>query len=93
MVLDASKPVTYKKLLEKELHGFGIRLNQKKPNVYFKRHDKGGIQLHVQLPHAPTWITQDILKTILTVNQDKKNLLFQFQCSSLSSFPTRHASS
>ena len=58
MVLDASKPVTYKKLLEKELHGFGIRLNQKKPNIYFKRHDKGGIQLHVQLPHAPTHITQ-----------------------------------
>lgn len=66
MVLDASKPVTYKKLLEKELHGFGIRLNQKKPNVYFKRHDKGGIQLHVQLPHAPTHINQSILKTILT---------------------------
>lgn len=65
MVLDASKPVTYKKLLEKELHGFGIRLNQKKPNIYFKRHDKGGIQLHVQLPHAPTYITQDILKTVL----------------------------
>jgi len=33
--------VTHKKLIEKELHGFGIRLNQRKPNVYFKRHDKG----------------------------------------------------
>jgi ribosome-interacting GTPase 1 len=35
-------------------------------NVYFKRHDKGGIQLHVQLPHAPTHITQGILQTILS---------------------------
>ena len=66
MVLDASKPVTYKKLLEKELHGFGIRLNQKKPNIYFKRHDKGGIQLHVQLPHAPTHIDTGVLKTVLS---------------------------
>ena len=33
--------MTHKKLIEKELHGFGIRLNQRKPNVYFKRHDKG----------------------------------------------------
>ncbi|EKX34734.1 hypothetical protein GUITHDRAFT_80276 [Guillardia theta CCMP2712] len=65
MVLDASKPVTHKKLIEKELHGFGIRLNQSKPNVYFKRHDKGGIQLHVQLPHAPTYITPQILKSVL----------------------------
>mmetsp|Transcript_22167 Transcript_22167/g.55907 ORF Transcript_22167/g.55907 Transcript_22167/m.55907 type:complete len:381 (-) Transcript_22167:102-1244(-) len=65
IVLDASKPVTYKKLIEKELHGFGIRLNQKKPNVYFKRHDKGGIQLHVQLPSAPTHINPQVLKSIL----------------------------
>mmetsp|Transcript_19887 Transcript_19887/g.55211 ORF Transcript_19887/g.55211 Transcript_19887/m.55211 type:complete len:356 (-) Transcript_19887:174-1241(-) len=65
MVLDASKPVTHKKLLEKELHGFGIRLNQTRPNIYFKRHDKGGIQLHVQLPSAPTFITPELLRTIL----------------------------
>jgi small GTP-binding protein len=45
LVLDSSKPVTHKKLIEKELHGFGIRLNQRKPNVYFKRHDKGARHL------------------------------------------------
>mmetsp|Transcript_34384 Transcript_34384/g.70915 ORF Transcript_34384/g.70915 Transcript_34384/m.70915 type:complete len:378 (-) Transcript_34384:407-1540(-) len=65
MVLDSSKPVTHKKLIEKELHGFGIRLNQARPNVYFKRHDKGGIQLHVQLPSAPTHITPSVLKSVL----------------------------
>ena len=33
--------------------------------MYFKRHDKGGIQLHVQLGSAPTHITQAVLKSVL----------------------------
>lgn len=45
IVLDAGKPMTHKKLIEKELEGFGIRLNKKPPNVYFKRKEKGGIAL------------------------------------------------
>ena len=47
----------YITLIYKSCAGFGIRLNQSKPNIYFKRHDKGGIQLHVQLASAPTYIT------------------------------------
>lgn len=31
------------KLIEKELEGFGIRLNKKPPNITFKKKDKGGI--------------------------------------------------
>jgi small GTP-binding protein len=43
VILDASKPVTHKKIIEAELFGFGIRINQKPPDVKFLKKDKGGI--------------------------------------------------
>lgn len=43
IVLDCLKPLTHKKLIERELEGFGIRLNKKPPNITFKKKDKGGI--------------------------------------------------
>lgn len=39
------KPLQHKKLLEKELEGFGIRLNKQPPNILFKKKDKGGLNL------------------------------------------------
>ena len=42
IVLDAVKPLTHKRIIEKELEGFGIRLNQKRPNIVFQRKEKGG---------------------------------------------------
>ena len=33
IVLDAMKPFTHKRLIEKELEGFGIRLNKKPPAI------------------------------------------------------------
>ncbi|XP_077249992.1 GTP-binding protein-like protein isoform X2 [Tasmannia lanceolata] len=43
IVLDAIKPITHKRLIEKELEGFGIRLNKEPPNLSFRKKDKGGI--------------------------------------------------
>lgn len=43
IVLDVLKPITHKLLIEKELEGFGIRLNKAPPKLTFKRKDKGGI--------------------------------------------------
>ena len=43
IVLDASKPVTQKKIMERELEGFGIRLNKKPPNIVFVKKAKGGL--------------------------------------------------
>ena len=37
IVLDAGKPVTHKFLIERELDNFGIRLNQKPPDVKIKK--------------------------------------------------------
>lgn len=42
IVLDAAKPVTHKRLIERELSGFGIRLNAVAPEIVFKKKDKGG---------------------------------------------------
>lgn len=36
IMLDATKSETQKVLLEKELESVGIRLNKKRPNIYFK---------------------------------------------------------
>ncbi|KAG1681605.1 hypothetical protein FOA52_014113 [Chlamydomonas sp. UWO 241] len=43
IVLDCLKPLTHKRIIEKELEGFGIRLNKKPPSITFKKKDKGGI--------------------------------------------------
>ena len=43
IVLDASKPMTHKNIIERELEGFGIRLNKKPPDITFRRKAKGGI--------------------------------------------------
>jgi ribosome-interacting GTPase 1 len=43
VVLDAAKPVTHKKIIEAELFGFGIRINQEPPDVKFTKKENGGI--------------------------------------------------
>ena len=45
LVLDVLKPLTHKHLIEKELEGYGIRLNKNPPNIYFKKKEKGGINM------------------------------------------------
>lgn len=43
IVLDAAKPITHKKIIEQELFSFGIRINQKPPNVKYVKKENGGI--------------------------------------------------
>lgn len=44
VVLDAEKPLTHKKIIEAELHSFGIRINQDgPPDVKFIKKESGGI--------------------------------------------------
>jgi hypothetical protein len=44
-VLDATKPLLHKKIIERELEGFGIRLNKKPANIEIKKKDKGGLAI------------------------------------------------
>jgi len=50
MVLDVLKPLTDKKILEKELEGYGIRLNKKPPNITFRKKNKGGLNISNTVP-------------------------------------------
>ena len=52
MVLDVLKPLEHKRILEKELEGFGIRLNKSAPNISYRRKDKGGVNLTCAVPQS-----------------------------------------
>ncbi|KAK2177814.1 hypothetical protein NP493_577g01037 [Ridgeia piscesae] len=64
IVLDVLKPLQHKKLLEHELEGFGIRLNQSPPNITFKRKEKGGINLTSVVTQSE--LDMDTVRTILS---------------------------
>ncbi|RWS23607.1 developmentally-regulated GTP-binding protein 2-like protein [Leptotrombidium deliense] len=43
IMLDATKSEVQRELLEKELESVGIRLNKRRPNIYFKEKKSGGL--------------------------------------------------
>ncbi len=45
IVLDVLKPLGDKRIIEKELEGFGIRLNKKPPAITVRKKEKGGINV------------------------------------------------
>jgi len=73
IILDAAKPVTHKRIIEKELEGFGIRLNKKPPEISFKTRDKGGINIVTQgqkMTHLDKKTIEGILKEYRVNNCD-----------------------
>ncbi|KAJ1919120.1 GTP-binding protein rbg1 [Mycoemilia scoparia] len=50
LVLDVLKPLTDKGIIERELEGFGIRLNKEPPNITFRKKEKGGINMTNTVP-------------------------------------------
>jgi ribosome-interacting GTPase 1 len=50
--LDAMKSMNHKKLIERELDGFGIRLNQEPPDLTYKKKDKGGLNYQEVVPQV-----------------------------------------
>ncbi|KAJ1933581.1 GTP-binding protein rbg1, partial [Linderina macrospora] len=64
LVLDVLKPLTHKAVIERELEGFGIRLNKEPPNILFRKKDKGGINMTNTVPL--TNLDQDIVRSILS---------------------------
>uniref|UniRef100_A0AC35TJ10 OBG-type G domain-containing protein n=1 Tax=Rhabditophanes sp. KR3021 TaxID=114890 RepID=A0AC35TJ10_9BILA len=61
--LDVLSPLTQKKILERELEGFGIRLNKSPPQIYFKQKERGGLNLNVMVPQSE--LDEDLVKQIL----------------------------
>jgi len=72
IVLDAAKPMTHKRIMEKELEGCGMRLNQSPPNIVFKRKDKGGVNFTHQgdCDHLDKKLVTTILKEYKISNAD-----------------------
>ena len=63
IVLDVLKPLQHKKIIQRELEGFGIRLNKQPPNIGFRKKDKGGVNLQSLVPQSE--LDLDIVKSIL----------------------------
>ncbi|KAH6591210.1 hypothetical protein BASA61_005005 [Batrachochytrium salamandrivorans] len=64
IVLDVLKPLGDKKIIERELEGFGIRLNKTPPAITFKKKEKGGI--NVTSTEKLTHLDGDLIKAILS---------------------------
>jgi len=62
IVLDALKPLTHKRIIEKELEGFGIRLNKEAPKISFKTKGKGGVSITKTVDM--TNLDDDLVKSI-----------------------------
>lgn len=64
IILDVLKPMSHKRIIERELEGFGIRLNQQPPDIVIKKKDRGGVSINstVTLNH----LDLDIVKAILS---------------------------
>lgn len=45
IVLDVVKPLQHKLIIERELDGFGIRLNKSPPDIIIRKKDRGGISV------------------------------------------------
>lgn len=63
IVLDATRPMMHKKIIEHELEGFGIRLNKQPPEIDFKRKDKGGVIISRMTDG--TKVSDEVIKAIL----------------------------
>lgn len=72
IVLDATKPLVHKKIIERELEGFGIRLNKNPPNIVFRKKDSGGITITKQVacPHLNDSTIKSICREFRTANAD-----------------------
>ncbi len=64
IVLDVLKPLGDKKIIERELEGFGIRLNKKPPQITFRKKEKGGI--NCTFTEKQSNMTPELVKSILS---------------------------
>lgn len=64
IVLDVLKPLQHKRIIERELEGFGLRLNKEPPQITVRKKDKGGIALQCLVPQSE--LDVDLVKSILS---------------------------
>jgi len=64
VVLDAGKPLTHKKIIEAELFGFGIRMNQTPPRVKVLKKESGGIG-YQEMVHQTKGMNSEVCRVVL----------------------------
>ncbi|KAJ1553248.1 GTP-binding protein [Nowakowskiella sp. JEL0078] len=62
--LDVLKSLEHKRIIERELEGFGIRLNKEPPAIIFKKKEKGGINMTSSV--SMSYLDLDSVKAILS---------------------------
>lgn len=63
IMLDATKPHIHREIIENELESVGIRLNRRRPNIYFKQKKTGGVGFTATCPL--TQINERLVQLIL----------------------------
>lgn len=63
LILDVMKPLQHKLIIERELEGFGIRLNKKPADISIRKRERGGITLSSMVPL--THVDEETVKVIL----------------------------
>jgi ribosome-interacting GTPase 1 len=63
-VLDVLKPLGDKRIIEKELEGFGIRLNKSPPGISFRKKEKGGLSISTIGSVTLTKLDESLIKAI-----------------------------
>jgi len=82
IILDVMKPMTDKRIIERELEGFGIRLNKKPPEVSLKRKDKGGLAITKAHGLEMKNLNDDLIRTICVEYRiSNADLHFRSDCS------------
>ncbi len=71
--------MTHKRIIERELEGFGIRLNKSKPDIVIKKRDKGGITIMKSQNVEMTKLHDDTVKSICH-EYKISNATIQFRC-------------
>jgi len=64
MMLEAAKAEVHKKLLTKELESVGVRINQEKPNIYYKEKKTGGLHYTATVKQTHG-VSEKLVKDIL----------------------------
>ncbi|ODQ77844.1 hypothetical protein BABINDRAFT_9827 [Babjeviella inositovora NRRL Y-12698] len=64
IVLDVNKPLAHKKIIEKELEGFGIRINKQPPNILIKKKERGGVNITNTVPL--THLDNDEIRAVMS---------------------------
>ena len=63
IVVDCTKPLQHKLIIERELEGFGIRLNKEPPDIIIKRKESGGVV--VTYSSKQSALDDEIIRSVL----------------------------